>query len=823
MNSKTRGAAKSRILQNPFNVAPDDVNLYQPEIQLYRLHDGLVHGKVRSRQTLLSLSRDLLIDDRISTTNFAIPAMDVSLLVKWCRRQGVECAVLQDVSAPLQLAASYRKQIGPRANSPVLPRSDIVNSLFAPYFDFDEQRGVCLLNGASFPLLVMLFPSLRFRSQSDYFSKGIPLKEFPLLAWRAQTIALKVWYSLELVRCFLDRGIDLFDESLLCIKGGAVSWCCTGAGGAALYLPSELKKSEVSNFFPSHIPRSERSVKPLQSVISDLADVSETTSADARVVEIQECYFDEFFETVSDRCGEFFKTVGFVEFLERRRAQKVQLQFRNTFNRLSDYPLKIENSDLASKLFPHQRVAVEWVLRQNFAFIGDDMGLGKTLSVLTAMQELLAQGAVFKGLIICPNSLCLNWEREIGQWIPGFSALTVPKSPLQRTRILNEFEFDPGQKVLILNYEIARTPKVHALLLRVLSTFDTFLCIDESQRVKNPLSKTFKMLSTLAQQAKRRVLLSGTPTPKDITDIWSQVYLLDLGERFGSDYHKWLTSIAELGNQHSAYAVRRFFPKQVEFTQRRVQEILLRRKKERVIKLPEKSFIERNLELSGSQLERYEEIRKDLRVRLMSAKGKVFTREMSSILEQYLRAVQISSNPRLVDPSWTGTPAKFTELDFLLEELVGENEQKVVIWTNYVGNTVELAQRYASYGAEILAGSVRQADRQAIVSAFQASVGGPRVIIALPAVAGVGLTLTRAQYAIYLDKTWNAEHWLQSIDRIHRIGQTGNVSIISLHASKVDWLISANLKRKVKAQSALMDGEISLEGFPTREELLAAV
>jgi SNF2 family DNA or RNA helicase len=347
--------------------------------------------------------------------------------------------------------------------------------------------------------------------------------------------------------------------------------------------------------------------------------------------------------------------------------------------------------------------------------------------------------------------------------------------------------------------------------------------MDESQRVKNPLSKTFKMLSMLAQQAKRRVLLSGTPTPKDITDIWSQVYLLDLGERFGSDYHKWLTSIAELGNEHSAYAVRRFYPKQVEFTRRRVQEILLRRKKERVITLPEKSFIERSLELSGSQLERYEEIRRDLRVRLMSAKGRVFTREVSSILEQYLRAVQIASNPRLVDPSWTGTPAKFTELDFLLEELVGENEQKVVIWTNYVANTVELAQRYTSYGAEVLAGSVRQADRQAIVTAFQSSSGGPRVIIALPAVAGVGLTLTRAQYAIYLDKTWNAEHWLQSIDRIHRIGQTGSVSIISLHASKVDWLISANLKRKGEAQSALMDGEINLEGFPSREELLAAV
>jgi len=476
----------------------------------------------------------------------------------------------------------------------------------------------------------------------DYFSKGIPLEEFPVTAWRVQTTSTKIWFAWELIKRIFEMEAPFSDESMLCMIGGSACWCCTGTGGPALYLPSDSVKSDISSFIPSHIPRFERSVISLGSVIevdAGVFGVSERPHGSGKVLEIQECYFDDFFTTVSERFGHLPQTAGFVEFLELQKAQKVQLQFRNTFNRLSDYPLKLENSELASRLYPHQRVAVEWILRQHVAFIGDDMGLGKTLSVLAAMQELFTKGAVSKGLIICPNSLCLNWEREVSEWIPGFSILTVPKSPAKRIRILNEFEFASEHKVLILNYEIARTPKVHAQLLRVLSAFDTFLCIDESQRVKNPLSRTFKMLSTLAQQAKRRVLLSGTPTPKDITDIWSQVYLLDLGERFGSDYYTWLTSIAELGNEHSAYAVRRFYPRQVEFTQRRVQEILLRRKKERVITLPGKSFIERSVELSGSQLERYEEIRKDLRVRLMSAKGRVFIREVSSILEQYLRAV----------------------------------------------------------------------------------------------------------------------------------------------------------------------------------------
>ena len=814
MSSKNQSTAKSRILSDPFDVSPDDIKLYQPQVQLYSEQDGLVQGKVKSPRILISLSRDKLIDEKIGNSDFIVAALKVSQLVKWCRYQNVECVVLRDVSSLLKNAALKRKLaestgVASVFSTSVLPRVDIRNFLLTPYFDIDEEQRICVLKGATFSLLSTLFPSIRSRAQSAYYSQAIRLGEFPLLAWRAQTVVANIWFTKELVIFFRDHGLETSDEGKLCMQGGEISWCCTGSGLPALYIPSQIP---ITKTLPPHIPRFEKTVRPLLS-----------STENAKIIEVQECYFNEFFEAMNSEDCKFTKTSSFSDFLVKQTLQQKQLQVRNIFNRLSDHPIEIFNTDLAVKLYPHQRVAVEWLLRQNSAFIGDDMGLGKTLSVLAALQELLARGEVAKGLVICPNSLCLNWEREVEQWMPGFSAMTVPKSPSKRAKILDEFESDPNQKVIILNYEIVRTHKVHEQLLRIISSYATFLCIDESQRVKNPLSKTFKMLSSLALHAKRRVLLSGTPTPKDITDIWSQIYLLDLGERFGKDYYSWLTSIAELGNDYSAYAVRRFYPKQVEFTQRRVQELLLRRKKERVIALPEKTFIERNIELSGSQLERYEEIRKDLRVRLMSVKGKIFTREVSSILEQYLRAVQIASNPRLVDPTWSGTPAKFSELDFLLEELVGEHERKVVIWTNYVGNTVELAERYKSYGTKILAGSVRPAERQETVRAFQAGPDGPRVIIALPAVAGVGLTLTRAQTAIYLDKTWNAEHWLQSIDRIHRIGQTGTVSVISLHASKVDWLISANLKRKGMAQSALMDGEANIARLPSRDELLAAV
>ena len=94
----------------------------------------------------------------------------------------------------------------------------------------------------------------------------------------------------------------------------------------------------------------------------------------------------------------------------------------------------------------------------------------------------------------------------------------------------------------------------------------------------------------------------------------------------------------------------------------------------------------------------------------------------------------------------------------------------------------------------------------------------------MPAAGGVGITLTAAQTAVYLDRTWNAEHWLQSIDRVHRIGQAGTVRIIVLSGSKVDDLIGYNLKRKSDQMNRLLAGAGDSELLlPTIQELLEAL
>lgn len=458
----------------------------------------------------------------------------------------------------------------------------------------------------------------------------------------------------------------------------------------------------------------------------------------------------------------------------------------------------------AHRLFPHQRSAVQFLIETPYSFLADDMGLGKTLSVLSAYAALRRTDGYQLLLVVCPNSLVRNWLREAAMWFPQLRAAAISGDKNQKAwalRLLSSGSSE--QEVVIVNYEGVRLPYVTSELRRITSERRTLLCLDESQRVKNHAAKTFKAITEIAPGCARRVLLSGTPTPKDVSDLWAQVKILDNGERFGKSFYRWLAKVAELGTEFSDFAVKKWHDAEVEEAILRAQELMLRRKKEKVISLPAKTFSLREVELLGSQRERYEEIRESLMLRMRSLSGEQFVREITNILEEYLRAVQIASNPRLIDPEWKGEPAKFLELDEIVSEVVRERGEKIVVWTNYLGNVRELCQRYADLGAAPFSGEVPPSERERTVRAFQ-EADSPKILVAVPAAGGVGITLTAAQTAVYIDKTWNAEHWMQSVDRIHRIGQRGTVNVISLLGCKVDEIIHWNLRRKEQKQAVVL-------------------
>ncbi len=819
------GEARAALAGNPFSVSEEHLGKLDLDL-IFRFSPGghavLASPKFRSRAKKL-LKETPGVQYARKERAFIFPAHLLGTFVRRLRDKKLSFGIEESLGKRLSETGALRAQIAAskyRANA-----EELKECMLVPYVETHD--GSFRLSGWSTEHLSVCFPALRQFSEKK--ARAMCMSEEHLLEvlHRAAQSGLRIWQAkdveekLQGCRKRLSAKILVNDEApddselfMLKPETAFVRW---KNGNGAVYL--------APGVFEDEVVEKEKEILNKGTCLRSVAD-----EGDALV-----CIRDSHLLTVYELLKAAFEARGkkplesrsFQELLGDLKKRAVLLEEREEFHRMRNVTGILSDSDLEGRLYPHQRVAVKWIIERPSGVLGDDMGLGKTLSVLAAFGELKRRGECGFLLVACPNSLVRNWTREAGQWTRDIRLHHLPSSKRDRDAFLTGIETgSAGLDGLVLNYETLRLESVFPKLQSVCRKRKVFLCVDESQRVKNPRSITFKALNSVAALCSRRVLLSGTPVPKDISDIWAQMRIADGGERFGMKFYDWLQSVAELGNKWSDFAVRRFFPDAVEETILRVQEVLLRRKKEDVVSLPPKIFSYRDIELSGEQKKRYEEVCDELLLRVTSVEGDSFFKSIESILEEYLRAVQIASNPRLVDPEWKGDPAKFVELDEIVREIVEERGEKIVVWTNYRKNVEELAARYAHLGTAPFSGDVPVKDRAEIISKFQDT--GDRslqILVAIPAAGGVGITLTAAQTAVYIDRTWNAEHWLQSIDRVHRIGQEGTVNIVVLNASKVDELIGFNLRRKEKNQERLLAGAISADAslYPAREELLSAL
>ncbi len=824
-----QGKAALQVRENPFCVPEEALAALSFELVI-RLQPGKQRLRLIPRfnskaYKILSKNPNALFSR--FEQSFTFPAVQLAALIKELRDKEVSFAIDSQAGEALASSAGLRQQLlsgTARKTADALSAALLTPFITKQYTAESEGYRPCFFTSEQFSVA---FPGAsRKKTDTPFVLDDVGLLAF---AARRHAIPFPVYFTDDVEETIAARQTSLraqfahhegeLSDELAEVLALPLVWRVfpSGRGGLAINLaPTDATRVVITTR------------------LSELLEAAYPSESEALTIEVPDSRLIECVQEVAHAVitlgGTQIPVSKSFAALQKDIQERVQARTHCAYytSSVDVSPESLTGLELtsAARLFPHQRVAVEWLMKTPHAFLGDDMGLGKTLSVLSYFSALVAQQKYELLLVICPNSLTRNWAREASQWFSGLKAMTLTGDKDDKSwalRLLNDRSVD--YQVLIVNYEGVRLDYITPELERLASERKTLLCLDESQRVKNPTSKTFKALSSIAPKADRRVLLSGTPTPKDVTDLWAQMRLLDGGKRFGKSYYKWLSTIAELGNEFSEFAVKSFNPDAVDEAVLRVHELMLRRRKEKVVNLPAKTFTIREVELTGNQRNRYDEIREGLILRMRAASGEQFVREITNILEEYLRAVQVASNPRLIDPEWKGDPAKFLELDEIVNEVVREGGQKMVVWTNYLGNVRELAERYKDLGTAQFSGEVSPAEREATVRAFQ-QTESPRILIAVPAAGGVGITLTAAQTAVYIDKTWNAEHWMQSVDRIHRIGQQGTVNIISLLSCKVDEIVHWNLRKKEQAQAEVLGdvkGKDTLKNTPTREELLAAL
>ena len=459
----------------------------------------------------------------------------------------------------------------------------------------------------------------------------------------------------------------------------------------------------------------------------------------------------------------------------------------------------------SARLMAHQREGVEFLLAKGSGLLAFEQGLGKTLVAIEAFRRLRAEGRADTLLVVCPNSLKRTWAVELTRFAPDLDAHIVEGGPRERRRGLAETR----AAVVLVNYEAARNEvtAIRALMQRQRCV----LVLDESHYVKNYRSLNSVAAQHFAPLARHRWLLTGTPATNTPADLYPQLSIVAGGQPFGS----FAAFEAAYGGQDTTAPQRQALAA-------KITPYLLRRTKEECLDLPDKTFLDLIVELPAWQRRLYDGLRDELAHEVLGMTPEEFAAFIPTAMSRLLRLSQIASNPALVFPDEARTPGKFAELDRLVAELAGAGGRKVILWSYYVRTIEALAERYAAHGATALYGGTAVAERQSLVARFQDDPA-LRVLVANPAAAGVGFTLTAASFAIYETLTWRYDLYAQSQDRNHRIGQRNPVTYIRLIADgTVEQAIAEALAHKAQMAGELLgdDTEQTLASQLTAEAFL---
>lgn len=463
-----------------------------------------------------------------------------------------------------------------------------------------------------------------------------------------------------------------------------------------------------------------------------------------------------------------------------------------------------------TKPLNHQIEAIEFVSSHDIVPLFDEQGLGKSKVVIDALCKNLEAGIIGGALIICKKSLLYMWKREVEKHSNLFPIVINGTKKTRGRSLLRSGHFYIGNyETVVENYD---------LIELLLKSRKMALVLDESQIIKNPEAKVTRTILGLRDLAEKRIIITGTPIANKPDDIWSQFFFLDGGRLLGVSYPSFkkqfklnLKGVQDLSQ----------FEANLKTLRERIASISIRRTKD-VLELPEKVFTQMTVKLAEKQREIYDLAREEMLCEITDISGEIIQEEIENYLVKLLRLTQIASNPRLIDDTYDETPAKFPALDGLLSSII-EKGEKAIVWTSFVDNVKALKHRYSGYGARTLFGEMSIIERETVITKFL-NDDLCRVLVANPSAAKEGLTLTSANNAVYLDRNFKMDDYLQSQDRIHRIGQTKPCNIFKLIADNtIDEYTDEILEKKEAISKYTLGDTKNLKqnrSFLSKEDLL---
>jgi SNF2 family DNA or RNA helicase len=435
----------------------------------------------------------------------------------------------------------------------------------------------------------------------------------------------------------------------------------------------------------------------------------------------------------------------------------------------------------------YQREAVKFgVSRATAAFLLDP-GLGKTAIELMVFKILKAKGIAEKMLVVAPLRPCYSvWPEEIKKW-EEFKDLTcvVLHGPEKAARLREDVD------IYIINPE-----GLEWLSKQGVDPWFDVLVVDESTRFKHANTKRFKLLRPMLPRFKRRYILTGSPAPNGLMDLFGQIYILDLGSTLGRYItHFRLQYFNPTGYGGYTWVPRRGAEEQIYA---RLRPLALRMSAEDYLELPELIYNTVTVDLPPPAMKLYKEMETSL---IAAVKDGTVIAANAAAATGKCRQIANGGIYHEGGEKWTDIhEAKLDAVEEIVEELQGK---PALIAYEYQHDLSRLLQRFGKDTPHI-GGGVGGTRFREIEAAWNA--GDIPVLLAQPQSVAHGLNLQGTGAAvIWHSLTWNLEDYEQFIRRVWRQGQKERVIVHHVIAKgTIDELIVKMLNAKDKTQRALL-------------------
>ena len=467
--------------------------------------------------------------------------------------------------------------------------------------------------------------------------------------------------------------------------------------------------------------------------------------------------------------------------------------------------------------FPYQIETVEAIKSLEYAAIFHEQGLGKTKIAIDLALTWISEKTLDSVIIITKKALICNWQEEISAH-SYFKAKTLNQDP--KTLF---YAFNSPARIYLTHYEVCKAAEKFFELF--LKTRKVGAICDESQKIKNPDSSITKAMQTLSVGFTRRIIMTGTPIANRPYDIWSQIAFLDHGKSLGNDFKSFRRDL-DLPDEAQGLPGRALFVKALGGIYAKIKPFMVRETKESCgITLPNKKVENVLVAFEPEQARLYSRYRNELRAEVVQDSRNI-TDDAEAILKRLLRLIQVAANPALVDESYHNVPAKYSKLNDILKLAISEGS-KAIVWTSFTDNADWLTQQLKQFHAVKVHGKMAIADRNASIAKFKLDTEC-KILVATPGAAKEGLTLTVANYAIFYDRSFSLDDYLQAQDRIHRISQTATCYIYNLLVANsidewVDELLSAKHVAAKLGQGDINEGKFTTEMSYAFSAMLADV